>query len=554
MDYIMKIIISSGMTIFKILNHKGMSLVEVLIGSSLLIAIGYGGVSLTKMFSQAEKAVSRSSDSERITSGAREIFSNLDICAANLNSGAKHTSFERELKSIGIYKDGILKSDFAKVDSEIDQNIMSIGKTGIASIKMNILNPEGNTFPPEVALLKLPDCGVFPANSAEKDTCLMQRTEASSLNAKYVSTKNGIYAGVAEISLEFVKCLDGSIRCQQDKVQKIVKKFVFDFQANRTPNELSNFVCLGPDSEMIIEANYNFCNSINGIFIGDKCFSNLYHPCSAETGSSYDSCAKKYDGENIAPTGFAKVNTILCDIGSRVFAKTNKFLTDYCQYKGLAIGTGDLDETSNKKISSKGCRLPKGETNDSKTYFYPENSITQLFEKTKNVNCTPKKKEDGSFEIANYPTTDLQDCCEGEIYYYKCRWDEDSQDYILDKVSSRESAAELINSYNEKATIANNEEPSGNQAQLIPSISTDEEYPIKVQRDPNILFLTVKDESGNDLTIASEVYASFLNYVPKEISLDQIEALKKTYKSNYCTNTRDITKSDFEKINPNVDR
>ncbi len=139
-------------SLLELLDAKGMSLLEVIIGSALVIGIGYGGVSLTQKFSQTEKTIVRSSDSERITNGARELFSNLDICAANLNNSGKMTSFSKELESIGIYKDGALKSTFISVDSKVVNNVMVIKKIGLSSIKITVENEPGESFPPAVDL------------------------------------------------------------------------------------------------------------------------------------------------------------------------------------------------------------------------------------------------------------------------------------------------------------------------------------------------------------------------------------------------------------------
>ena len=109
-------------SLLELLDAKGMSLLEVILGSSLVIAIGYGGLTLSEKFSQTEKTIMRSSDSERIANGARELFSNLDVCAANLNAAGKMTSFSKELESVGIYKNGSLKSTFIAVDSKIENN------------------------------------------------------------------------------------------------------------------------------------------------------------------------------------------------------------------------------------------------------------------------------------------------------------------------------------------------------------------------------------------------------------------------------------------------
>ena len=541
----------------ELLDERGMSLLEVIIGSALVIGIGYGGVSLTQKFSQTEKTIVRSSDSERITNGAREIFSNLDVCAANLNSAGKMTSFSKELESIGIYKDGALKSTFISVDSKVVNNVMVIKKIGLSSIKVTVENEPGESFPPAVDLYPLPDCGKLPANSIKKDICLMQRTEASSLNAKYVSTQTGLFIGIAEITLEFVKCADGKSECSLDKVIRTEKKFALDVQANRTPSDLSQIVCLSPDSEMLVEANYNFCKSVNGEFIGDKCFSQLYNPCSGDSGSNYDSCASTNNGAVIQPTGFAKINTVFCDIGSRVFAKTNKFLTEYCQYKGLALGTGDLTETQNVIITKKGCTLPIGETNPNKTYSYVENTLMPFFEKkNNNSNCNPEKNPDGSIKQAGYPTSNLQDCCQGQMVYHRCQWDEKQQDFIWEKVLTKERLQELISIFNQFVVQTNIENPPpANQVASMPDWSSQEPYPSEEDRDPNTLYLPGTDETtGLPVIIGSEIYVSLSSYVPKEITSEQLDLVKETYKANYCTDTKDISKIDFDKINPSVEK
>lgn len=557
LDEKMKKKLEPKISLLELLDAKGMSLLEVILGSSLVIAIGYGGLTLSEKFSQTEKTIMRSSDSERIANGARELFSNLDVCAANLNAAGKMTSFSKELESVGIYKNGSLKSTFIAVDSKVENNQMKIGKLGLSSVKITVENEAGETFPPAVDLHPLPDCGKLPANSLKKDICLMQRTEAASINAKYVSTQTGLFEGTAEIILEFVKCPDGKVWCSLDKVLRAEKKFLIDIQANRTPSDLSQIVCLSPDSEMLVEANYNFCKSVNGEFIGDKCFSQLYNPCSGDSGSNYDSCASTYNGVDIQATGFAKVNTIFCDIGSRVFAKTNKFLTEYCQYKGLALGTGDLTEAQNVKLTKMGCTLPIGETNPNKTYHFVENTLMPFFEKTNNnSNCSPAKNPDGSIQQAGYPTTNLLDCCQGQMVYHSCSWNEQQEDFVWEKVSTKERLQELISIFNQFAVQTNIENPPpAKQVASMPVWSSEEPYPTELDRDPNILYLPGTDETtGLPVIIGSEIYDSLSSFVGKEITLAQVELVKETYKANYCTETKDISKIDFDKINPSVEK
>jgi hypothetical protein len=554
LDEKMKKKLDPQISLLELLDAKGMSLLEVIIGSALVIGIGYGGVSLTQKFSQTEKTIVRSSDSERITNGARELFSNLDICAANLNNSGKMTSFSKELESIGIYKNGTLKSTFIAVDSKVVNNVMEIKKIGLSSIKITVENEPGESFPPAVELYLSPDCGKLPANSIKKDICLMQRTEAASLNFKYASTQTGLFIGIAEITLEFVKCADGKGQCSLDKVIRTEKKFALDVQANRTPNDLSQIVCLSPDSEMLVEANYNFCKSVNGEFIGDKCFSQLYNPCSGDSGSNYDSCASTNNGADIQPTGFAKVNTVFCDIGSRVFAKTNKFLTEYCQYKGLALGTGDLTESQNVSLTKNGCTLPIGETNPNKTYSYVENTLMPFFEKSnKNSNCSPLS---GTFQQPGYPTSNLLDCCQGKMVYHSCKWDEKKQDFIWEKVLTKERLQELISLYNKNVETTNTENPPpASQVSSIPLWIEEDDYPEQLDRDPNVLYLTTIDPiTGISVTIGSEVFKSLSGFVPKYITDAQLDLVKETYKANYCTDTKDISKNDFDKINPSVEK
>ncbi len=540
-----------------ILNKQGLSIVEVTIALGLVGAIGFGFVNLNTKVKQAEESITGSSENVRVADGVREVFSNLSICTGNLMSEGKFDSFVKQYQRVGIYQEGTYKSTFLEIDSSINGDTVILGPIGILSIKAEIENLTNSTFPPPVTPNQLPNCNNFANGTIEKDICLMHRTEASNMNAIFTQTGNGLYIGRIEFSVEFVKCMKGGKTCPKKDSRVTTRSFMIDFQGDRDPNEIDAIQCLSPDSEKLSDARYNFCSSLNGVLIGYNCFSRLYNPCGDKTGSDFDSCASTYDGTVVEPTGFAKVNDMFCDIGSRVKAKSGKYLTDYCSFKGLATGQGALTEAENTQLSSTGCTLPAGETDPTKQYGFDINTIMLFYEGSTSAACPDLKDSSGNVEVAGYPDPVSGNCCDGTSYYYQCKWDDTNSVYAWSKINTKQEITDLIIAHNTKiqddlAIETDSSAIAALNAKLMDPWDQAEDYPIVEFRNPNLLYLTVNGEE-----VGLNVYSKYQELTTSPEMLIKsfytqtvIDTIKETYKQNYCVHTDQITKDNFDKINP----